>query len=88
MKKTFEEFMQWEHAHDYSGTDDAMPGAFDDWLSNLNGEEYMDYAQQYGEYIKSTVRDTITKEIQTWARESIGWKAVQSVDLALTEKFN
>lgn len=87
MKKTFEEFMQWEHAHDYSGTDDDMPDAFDNWLCELDGEEYMEYAQEYGEYIKSTVRDTITKEIQTWARESIGWKAVQSVDKALEEKF-
>ena len=79
--------MQWEHAHNYSGTDDDMPDNFDKWLEQLDSEEYMEFAQEYGEYIKAEVSHTVMKEIQTWASESIGWRAVQSVDRALTEKF-
>lgn len=88
MKKTFKEYLQWEHSHNYSGTGDDMPDNFEKWLGQLDGGEYMEFAQDYGEYIKSEVSNTIMKEIQTWANESIGWRAAQSIDRALTEKFN
>lgn len=50
------------HAVNYHGTDDDMPESFDDWLAQLDGEEYIRYADMYGSLmyeagILSEVRD-------------------------------
>ena len=44
--QTFEDFLQEKHAEDYHGTDDDMPDAFDHWVSNLEIQEVMDYAEE------------------------------------------
>jgi hypothetical protein len=44
--KTFEHFLQDEHAKDYHGTDDNMSDAYEDWVSNLDGDEIMAYAEK------------------------------------------
>lgn len=49
MKETFEDFLKEKHAEDYTGTDDDMPDAFDAWLGNLDGDDYMTFAQEYGD---------------------------------------
>lgn len=46
--KTFEEYLQEVHAADYHGTDDDMPGAFDYWLSELQIDEIIQYAEDWG----------------------------------------
>ena len=46
--KTFEEYLQDWHADAYSGTDDDMPEAYETWLSELDGEEYIRFADLYG----------------------------------------
>ena len=46
--KTFEEFLQDKHGENYNGTDDDMSDAFDNWVSNLDTQEVMDYAESYG----------------------------------------
>ena len=33
------EFLQWEHAKQYMGTDDDMPDNFDSWVSELEDSE-------------------------------------------------
>lgn len=33
------EFLQWEHAKQYTGTDDDMPDACDHWISELTDEQ-------------------------------------------------
>jgi len=43
----FEDYLKDVHAKNYTGTDDNMPDAFDNWLSNLDGQEYIDYADEY-----------------------------------------
>lgn len=45
--QTFEEFLQ-EVWTPVGVLDDDMPDAFDNWLSNLDGEEYIRYADKYG----------------------------------------
>lgn len=52
MPKTFEEFLEDRHAaRNPQVLDDDMPDSFDDWLGQLDGEEYMDYAQKWGNIV-------------------------------------
>lgn len=44
MNQNFTQYLQDVHANGYSGTDDAMPDAFDTWLENLDTSELIDYA--------------------------------------------
>ena len=56
MKKTFNEFMQWEHAHNYSGTDDDMPDNFEDWLGSQSAEELIGFADEWTGKVVSFAR--------------------------------
>jgi len=49
MKQTFEKYLKDVHCFTYTGTDDNMPDDFDNWLSQLDGEEYIKYAERYGD---------------------------------------
>lgn len=49
MKQTFEEFLQDKHMEDYHGTDDDAPDAYEAWVSNLDIQEVIDYAEKFGE---------------------------------------
>ena len=42
--RTFLNFLSEKHADGYMGTDDNMPDAFDDWLTNLRIDDIIDYA--------------------------------------------
>jgi hypothetical protein len=46
---TFERYLQDIHALNYHGLDDDMPDAFDSWVSELDVEEVINYAENYGE---------------------------------------
>ena len=46
---TFERYLQDIHALNYHGLDDDMPDAFDNWISELDGEDFINYADKYGE---------------------------------------
>jgi len=53
---TFEEYLTEVHAEGYMGTDDDMPISFDIWLTDLQVDDLMTYAQEWG--------DTRYKEIE------------------------
>lgn len=44
---TFEEYLQLEHAEEYMGTDDDMPDAFSEWVTDLSMEDIFDYAESW-----------------------------------------
>lgn len=46
--KPFEQFLQEKCASDYMGTDDDMPDRFDGWLANMDVQEVIDYAEEWG----------------------------------------
>lgn len=46
--KTFEDFLKDMFAQIYTGTDDDMPDAFDNFVSNLDGSDYLRIATTYG----------------------------------------
>lgn len=42
----FEDFLKDKHAENYIGTDDDMPDAFEHWLSNLDVDELIEFADE------------------------------------------
>lgn len=50
--KNFTEYLQNIHAEDYHGVDDDMPDAFDNWLSELEVDDIIEYADGYANKIK------------------------------------
>jgi len=47
--KSFEEYLQEIHSNQADGVlDDNMPDDFDNWLSELDTAEVMEYAESYG----------------------------------------
>ena len=57
-----ENFLKEVFADSYTGIDDPMSDAFDDFLANLDGEEYISYADEFAlkQYNKG-VSDTFKK---------------------------
>lgn len=49
--KDFEDYLRFKHSQTYRGLDDDMPDAYEDWLSNLSGERYITYADDYAKQI-------------------------------------
>ena len=50
-KKKFESYLQDIHAEDYIGTDDDMSDAFDVWLTNLEVNEFILFADLFSKEI-------------------------------------
>ena len=47
MRIDFEDYLQGQHALDYSGTGDNMGKAFNDWLEGFDAEDWIDFANLY-----------------------------------------
>ncbi len=43
----FEGFLIDKHADQYTGLDDDMPDDFNDWIENLDADDFIRYANQY-----------------------------------------
>ena len=43
-----EHYLQEKHAEEYMGLDDGMPEAFDAWMLDLDIDEWIKYADNYG----------------------------------------
>lgn len=60
---SFEEWLKDSYEPD-AVLDDDMPDAFDNWLGSLDGEEYIEYANEYGKYVAyetlSDIQDLLT----------------------------
>lgn len=49
MNIDFEDFLQEKHAEDYYWLDDDMPDKYEEWLSNLDIDTLIMYADQYAQ---------------------------------------
>ena len=45
--KDFEDFLQEKHGNQYTGLDDEMPEAYEEWLQDLDVQELINFANQY-----------------------------------------
>jgi len=57
----FEEYLKEIHAKDYMGTDDDMPDSFNDFLGNLDGEEYIEHGNAFSKMLLDLIGKDITK---------------------------
>ena len=44
----FIDYLQEQHAKDYTGLDDDMPDAFNDWLENMSTDEVIEHSEEWG----------------------------------------
>lgn len=49
MEQTFEEFLEEKCFEENSVLDDDMPDFFNNWLGELDGQEYIDFADEYAQ---------------------------------------
>jgi len=61
---TFNEYLQTEHSMGYMGTDDDMPQNFELWLSTIDIDELIQYADDYVNELMAEVKKTIDKNYQ------------------------
>lgn len=48
MTTPFEEFLQNKHAELYIGLDDEMPDSFNNWVSELDDEDWIALGNEFG----------------------------------------
>ena len=46
--QTFEDYLKQIHADQYEGLDDDMPDAFENWLTDLQVDDVIAYAEEWG----------------------------------------
>lgn len=55
---TFEEWLEEKFDEQFTGTKDQVEDALDNWFSNLDVQELIDYGQEYAKYVQyETVSD-------------------------------
>ena len=52
----FEEYLKLVHANEYHGLDDDMPDAFNDFLADLDGEEYIEYGNAFAKMLLTLIK--------------------------------
>jgi hypothetical protein len=45
--KSFEDFLSWKHAEQYTGLDDDMPEDYEEWLQDLDINDVIKWADEY-----------------------------------------
>lgn len=61
--KTFEDFLQDQHSLIYTGLDDDMPDAYDNWTAQLDVQELIDFAEEYGQMIRESIPKSKTFKV-------------------------
>lgn len=56
---SFNSFLQDKHAEIYEGINDKMEDSFEIWLSGLDPEEWIRYAEEWFGKIKKSLQDEI-----------------------------
>lgn len=59
--KRFEEFLQERHGSEYIGTKDGMVDDFEDWLTRLDIDQWINYGEWFGNLVEKKL---IEKQIK------------------------
>jgi len=70
-KYPFEEYLKEIHADNYMGTDDDMPDNFDDFLGNLEGEDYIEHGNAFTKLLLDLISTTAEQEMRENIRKEI-----------------
>jgi len=61
----FEEFLMERHAEDYIGTKDTMIDDFNDWICELDPDQWLNFGEWYG---NKKAKDEIEKHLKNLAK--------------------
>lgn len=59
-KRLFEDYLRSEHAKIYTGTDDAMPDAFEGWLTELDIDELIALGDRAMKQLEELAADALS----------------------------
>jgi len=68
-----EDFLRAEHAKDYHGCDDDMPDAFEEWIDNLEPDDWIELMAKFSRPPEKGLRDweNIIDELESKTKNSI-----------------
>ena len=69
--KSFTEFLKEKHGANYRGSDDEMPNAWDDWLSNLEIDDLIDYADEHARLTSVIAMNNAFERFQELQKEGL-----------------
>ena len=69
--KTFKDFLISKHADQYQGIDDDMPDAYIDWITELQVDDIIQYADEHTEILLSLQKQKIVEEIEKMKKKTI-----------------
>ena len=53
--KTLEQYLQRQHAKEYTGTDDNMLAAYESWLDTIDTAEMFEYAEDFAKELQKHI---------------------------------
>jgi hypothetical protein len=56
---SLENYLADKHAEDYIGFDDDMPDAFNEWITNLDVEEWLMYSKMWASSLLDQLKGTL-----------------------------
>lgn len=59
----FEKYLEVQHALGFIGLDDDMPDDLDNWVSQLDVQEVIDYAQAWGDEMREEIAHDLITDI-------------------------
>lgn len=65
MKRTFEAYLEEVHMEDYTGIKDDAPDAFDEWMQNLDVDEWIELADKFVRENTETFLEEAKEVIET-----------------------
>jgi len=83
-KNLFESYMQMIHAQDYHGTDDDMPDNFENWITNIDDGEMMEYAESFS----NALCNKITERVLKYSTPLPEWNGMTAHELVRNINFN
>jgi len=63
--KDFEDFIEEKHAEQYIGLDDDMPDDCNEWIANLDADEWLEYGQAYAKIMKRKAYNEIVEWLES-----------------------
>ena len=69
--KTFENYLEEQHAEQYNGLDDEMPDDRNDWFENLDVQEVIDYAEKFVSQVREETLKSVLSNVSDETQENV-----------------
>ena len=62
--RDFEDFLAMKHAEQYVGLDDDSPDSFDEWISNLDSDDWIKYGNAFALDMVKTFTENLGRRMK------------------------